>query len=140
MAAREKEIDVSTTEGPDGRARLLYSATMSLDGYISGPAGDQAWLARHLGPNPLIDDLVEAVAVAQAAARGTKYVNVLGADVARQCIELGEVDEILAIVAPVLLGGGTRFFPDGGRGDVALERLSVESLPHATLLWWRVRH
>ena len=30
--------------------------------------------------------------------------NVLGADIARRCLELGELDEVLAIVAPVLLG------------------------------------
>ena len=26
--------------------KLLYSATMSLDGFIAGPGGDMSWLAR----------------------------------------------------------------------------------------------
>lgn len=30
--------------------------------------------------------------------------NVLGANIARHCLELGKLDEVLAIVAPVLLG------------------------------------
>jgi dihydrofolate reductase len=42
-------------------AKLLYSATMSLDGYIAGPDGDASWLTPYLGPNPLVDDLVGRV-------------------------------------------------------------------------------
>ena len=30
-------------------SKLLYSATMSLDGYISGPGGDMSWLSEHVG-------------------------------------------------------------------------------------------
>lgn len=30
-------------------ARLLYSATMSLDGCIAGPDGDMSWLSRFMG-------------------------------------------------------------------------------------------
>jgi hypothetical protein len=30
-------------------ARLLYSATMSLDGFIAGPDGDMSWLSRFMG-------------------------------------------------------------------------------------------
>ena len=30
-------------------AKLLYSATMSLDGFIAGPGGDMSWLSEHLG-------------------------------------------------------------------------------------------
>jgi hypothetical protein len=30
-------------------SRLLYSATMSLDGFIAGPGGDMSWLTEHLG-------------------------------------------------------------------------------------------
>ncbi len=26
-------------------AKLIYSATMSLDGYIAGPRGDMSWLS-----------------------------------------------------------------------------------------------
>ena len=37
--------------------KVLYSATMSLDGYIAGPDGDMSWLAPYLGPNPQVDAL-----------------------------------------------------------------------------------
>ena len=38
---------------------VLYSATMSLDGFIAGPGGDMSWLTEHIGgPNPIADDLV----------------------------------------------------------------------------------
>ncbi|WP_026910818.1 dihydrofolate reductase family protein [Patulibacter minatonensis] len=41
---------------------LIYSATMSLDGFIAGPGGDMSWLTPHLeGPNPDADALVPRV-------------------------------------------------------------------------------
>ena len=43
-------------------SKLLYSATMSLDGFIAGEGGDMSWLKRHLGrPSPEIDDLVSRI-------------------------------------------------------------------------------
>jgi dihydrofolate reductase len=42
-------------------ARFLYSAAMSLDGFISGPDGDMSWLADYLGPNPMVDELIPQV-------------------------------------------------------------------------------
>ena len=30
-------------------ATLIYSAAMSLDGFIAGPGGDMSWLAPHVG-------------------------------------------------------------------------------------------
>ena len=67
---------------------------------------------RPAGPAPgvtFVGDLASAVSAAKAAA-GDKYVNVLGADVARQCLEAGVLDEILALPVPVLLGTGVRVF------------------------------
>jgi dihydrofolate reductase len=42
-------------------AKLLYSATMSLDGFIAGPGGDASWMTEYLGPNPVVDDVIEKV-------------------------------------------------------------------------------
>jgi dihydrofolate reductase len=175
--------------------KVLYSVTMSLDGYIAGPDGDMSWLTPYLGPNPQVDalqmdigalligartfrgddpnrgtdkegafngtwvgpsfvvthhppaepvpdveflpDVTSGLAAAKEAAGG-RYVNVLGADIARQCLDLGELDEVLAIIAPVLLGDGTRLFQHGGGRHVPLERVSVETVPHATNVWMRV--
>jgi dihydrofolate reductase len=84
-----------------------------------------------------VDDFASALAQAKAAA-GDKYVNVLGADIARQCLEAGELDEVLTLIAPVMLGDGTRLFDHPGGHTVALERLSATSVPLATNLWFRV--
>ncbi len=132
-------------------AKLLYSATMSVDGFIAGPGGDMSWLSEHVGeknetadrlleqigaivcgavtffgddpnrgtdaegafggqydgpvvllthrpPQPppeglvVATDLESAVATAKEMA-GDKYVNILGANVARQCIEQQLLDE-----------------------------------------------
>ena len=173
-------------------ARVLYSATMSLDGFIAGPGGDMSWLFPHLGgDDPIVGELIErtgalligrrtfdgddpnrgtenegpfggqwsgpqfvlthrppeapvpgvtfvgdlesATAAARAAA-GDRYVNVLGADVGRQCLEVGALDEILVLIAPVLLGDGVRLFQRPGGADVRLERIP-RSDAH---LWFRV--
>lgn len=40
-------------------ARLIFSATCSLDGYLAGPDGDMSWLTEHLqAPNPQADRLL----------------------------------------------------------------------------------
>jgi len=78
-----------------------------------------------------------SMAVAKAAA-GDKYVNILGAEVARQCLDAGVLDEILVCVAPVLLGDGVRLFDRPGGTNVKLERLSLTHAPRATNLWLRV--
>jgi dihydrofolate reductase len=176
--------------------KLLYSATMSLDGFITGAGGDMSWLTEHIGPNPTVDtligdigallvgnrtfrgddphkgdadregkpfgggwdgpqfvvthspgvavpgvtfvgDIAEGVAAAKSAA-GDKYVNVLGAGVAQQCLDAGLLDEIFVSVAPVLLGDGVRLFDRPGGANVNLERIEVTTAPGATNLWFRV--
>jgi dihydrofolate reductase len=39
-------------------AKFLYSAAMSVDGFIAGPNGDMSWMTDYLGPNPLVDELI----------------------------------------------------------------------------------
>ena len=69
---------------------------------------------------------------------GDRYVNVLGADIARQCLEIGQLDEVLTIVAPVMLGDGTRLFSQPGGRRVQLDQMSVTTVVGATNLWMRV--
>lgn len=177
-------------------AKLLWSFTMSLDGFIAGPGGDMSWLTEYIGPNPTVDEVIDkigallvgnrtfggddphkgttsegkpfgggwtgpqfvlthhapdtpvegvtfvgdlgrAVAAAKAAA-GEQYVNVLGADVARQCLDAGVLDEILVFIAPVLLGDGVRMFSHPGGNNVKLEHLSLTHASQATNIWFRV--
>ena len=60
----------------------------------------------------------EAVRVAKEAADGGDVV-VLGANVARQCLEAGLLDEIIVDVAPVLVGDGVRLFERSGAAGEA---------------------
>jgi dihydrofolate reductase len=66
-------------------------------------------------------DLEEAVATALSAAGG-KDMEILGADVASQCLKRGLVDELLVYVLPVLLGDGTRY------STPAIDRIDLEPL------------
>lgn len=175
-------------------SKVMYSAAMSLDGFIAGPGGDMSWMRPYAGPNPEVDallpdigallignrtfhgddpnkgtdqegayggtyqgpsfvlthdleqeadgvtflgDLESALAAARTAAGG-RYVSVLGADVGRQCLEAGQLDEILVMVLPVLLGDGTRLFDVPGGRNVALEAVSVTQLPTGINVWTRV--
>lgn len=65
----------------------------------------------------------EAVATARTAA-GAKNVLVIGADVTRQCIDAGLLDELRIYLAPLLLGDGVRLFGSPA-GRVALETLAI---------------
>ncbi|MEU4191336.1 dihydrofolate reductase family protein [Kribbella sp. NPDC026611] len=177
-------------------AKVLYSVTMSVDGFITGPGGDMQWMRPYLGPNPAVDELTprigailvgrrshdgddpykgeagegeafgggwsgplfvlthrlperseldvtyvddftKALAAAKEAA-GDRYVNVIGANVAKQCIEAGELDEVLVFYAPVLLGDGTRLFDHPGGRTVPLQRIRSTETPTANGLWFTV--
>jgi dihydrofolate reductase len=177
-------------------AKFLYSAAMSLDGFIAGPGGDMSWMADYLGPNPIVDELITrtgailvgnrtyggddplkgqpgegeafgggwdgpqfvlthrppadsipgvtfvgdidtAIAKSRAGA-GDKYVNILGANVAAQCLRAGVLDEVMVTMTPVLLGDGTRLFEHPGGETVRLEQLSVTHTQRVTNLWYRV--
>jgi dihydrofolate reductase len=84
----------------------------------------------------LTGDIGEAVATALDAAGG-KNLEVLGADVAGQCLQRGLVDEILVYVLPVLLGDGIRF-SSPGLARTELEPLSSTRSRDATILRFRV--
>jgi dihydrofolate reductase len=58
-------------------------------------------------------DIDEAVRLSKDAAAGADVV-VLGANIARQCLEAELLDEIIVHVAPVLIGGGVRLFEREG--------------------------
>jgi dihydrofolate reductase len=84
-----------------------------------------------------VNDLAEGLEQAKAAA-GDKYVSILGADLARQLLARGDVDEVLTVTLPVLLGDGTPLFHEPGGRKVKLERIHHSEVPQATNLWFRV--
>ena len=61
-----------------------------------------------------------------------------GADVIRQALEAGLVEELTIIVAPVVLGGGKRLFEDFST-PLELEHLGVRQSQYATFLDYRVK-
>lgn len=54
-----------------------------------------------------------------------------GADLIRQALAAGKVDELIISTAPVILGAGKRLF-DGFTRDVDLQVAAVHSSPYAT--------
>jgi dihydrofolate reductase len=84
----------------------------------------------------LSGDISQAVATALAAGGG-KDLEILGADVAGQCLQAGLVDEILVYVLPILLGDGVRFSPPG-LGVIGLEPISSTRSGDATMLRFAV--
>jgi dihydrofolate reductase len=82
-------------------------------------------------------DLAEAVTTARAAAGG-KNLEILGADMASQCLQRGLVDEVLVYVLPVLLGDGVRF-STSSLGRIDLEPFSNTQSGPVTMLRFRVR-
>jgi dihydrofolate reductase len=83
------------------------------------------------------DGIQDALARAQAAA-GDRAVNVMGAEMTRQFLRDGLLDEIQINLVPVLLGGGTRLFEDLGRHHMELERTRVVESPAMTHLTFRI--
>ena len=83
-------------------------------------------------------DLDEAMRRARVAA-GEKDVHVMGgADLIRQALAAGYVDELTISIAPVILGGGKRLF-EGFDRSIELEPMRVLHSPFATHLTYRVR-
>jgi dihydrofolate reductase len=178
-------------------ASVIWSTTMSLDGFIAGPDDAMDWVFRFTGAGEgagdliertgailagrrsydvgrkpdqrpearqafgggwsgpqfvlthhpptdeadpsftfLSGDIVEAVATATEAAAG-KDVLVIGADVARQCIDHVLIDEMVIVLLPVLLGDGVRLFARKG-AEVDLATLSVEQFGQVTHLRFAV--
>jgi dihydrofolate reductase len=176
--------------------KVIWSVTMSLDGFIAGPNDEMDWVFQYTDPNPVVDevirttgavlagrrsydvgrkaqrpelrevfgggwsgpqfvlthkapgadpgntflsgDITKAVSTALEAAEG-KNVNVIGADVGRQCIDAGLVDEIVVFLAPILLGDGVRFFSRSGPAPIDLETIGVTQAGQVTNLRFRVR-
>ena len=85
----------------------------------------------------LTGDIGEAVTTALDAA-GSKNLEVLGADVAGQCLQRRLVDEILMYVLPVLLGDGIRF-SSPSLLKTELEPISSTRSGAVTILGFRAR-
>ena len=126
--------------------RRTYEVGKRLAAEMPGPGydGGRQFVLTHVPPHPpdptvtfLTDDIGEAVATARRAAGG-KDLEILGADVAGQCLRRGLVDEILVFVLPVLLGDGIRF-SSPGLSRIDLEPVSTTQSGAVTIIRFRVR-
>ena len=89
------------------------------------------------GAFTFVSGVKEAVERAVEAA-GDKDVNVMGgADVIRQALAAGLIDELTIVTAPVVLGGGKRLF-EGFSSSLDLEQLGVRQSQYATFVDYRV--
>jgi dihydrofolate reductase len=85
-----------------------------------------------------VADLDAALAWAKEQA-GDKDVLIMGgADVIRQALAAGVVEELGVSTAPVVLGAGKALF-DGFQRDVELEPQTVHHSPYATHVWYAVK-
>jgi dihydrofolate reductase len=100
-------------------------------------------VTHHPGDTPqdagftFVDGLDAAIQQARAVAGG-KDVHVMGgADVIRQALRGGYIDELSISIAPLVLGGGKRLF-DGFDQSIELEHLRTLQSPFATHISYRV--
>lgn len=109
------------------RAQAQERDELTAEAYGGAWAGTEIVLTHR--PEELADDpavlaldahIVEAVRQAKEIAQG-RDVQIISADIARQALEHGLVDELQMFTAPVMLGDGTRVFDVPGGRLVAWE-------------------
>jgi dihydrofolate reductase len=84
--------------------KVVYSTT------LESPSTPRTRIERRLDPD----------AVRRLKVEATRDLTVGGAELAGQALRAGLVDELQLLAVPVLVGGGTRAFPDEARSDLEL--------------------
>jgi dihydrofolate reductase len=143
-ADREFFEELVATLGAGVCGRGMYDSSGAWGG--TNPFGGPLFVLTHrLGdaPDPstgfvFVDDLTTAMRQATDAAAGRNVGIGGGADVIRQALGAGLVDELAISTAPVILGAGKRLF-DGFARDVDLEIRMVYHSPYATHVRYAVR-
>ena len=81
----------------------------------------------------------KALSLARHAAAAKDVIVMGGADLVRQFLAAGLVEEFTLTIAPVLLGSGKRLFEGIERTDIGFDRIAVVESPYATHLHYRVQ-
>ena len=89
-------------------------------------------------PFTFVTDGVKSAIEKATVIAGDKNIGVGGADITRQCIKLGLLDEIAIDLVPVLLGQGVRLFEYLGIEPIELESTGVRESPGVTHLSFRI--
>lgn len=115
----------------------------------SGPARRPVFVVTHTAPDPgtvpdggvytfVTDGIGAALEQARAAAEGRTVTVMGGADLGRQYLAAGLLDEISLHVAPRIFGSGTPLFDGLDLGHVELELVDCAHAPEAVHLRYRV--
>jgi dihydrofolate reductase len=122
--------------------RTMYDAAEAWGG--SNPFGAPLFVVTHRPEEEppdagftFVNGLDEAIARAREAAGEKDVLIGGGADVIRQALAAGHIEELAISIAPVILGGGKRLF-DGFNRDLTLEHVSLAQSPFATHITYRV--
>jgi dihydrofolate reductase len=83
-----------------------------------------------------LDDAIERA----RAAAGDKAVNVMGAEVGRQLLTAGVIEELHIDLVPIILGSGATLFGDLPADAVRLEQLEVRPSATVTHIRYRIEH
>lgn len=86
-----------------------------------------AWIDAHPdAPFSFVTDGVEAAITRAQELAGDQVVSVAGGTIARQCLELGLLDEVAVDLVPVVMGAGNRpFFGELSSEDIVLGNPTV---------------
>jgi dihydrofolate reductase len=100
----------------------------------------EEWVRAHPhAPFTFVTEGVEAAIEKARGIAGDKDIGVNGGTIARQCLELGLLDEIHFDLVPVLLGGGVPFFDHVTTAPVLLDGPTVTQGARVTHLHYVVR-
>lgn len=100
----------------------------------------QQWQDDHPdAPFTFVTDGVAAAIEQAAKLADGKVIGVNGGTVARQCLELGLLDEIWVDLVPVVLGGGVPFFEQFGAAPHLLDNPTVVQGERVTHLRYGIR-
>jgi dihydrofolate reductase len=121
-------------EGWWGDDPPFHTAVFVLTHHAREPLEKQGGTTFHF----VTDGIESALEQAKEAAGGKDVALGGGADVARQYLAAGLLDDLALNVVPVLLGDGTRLFEGGAGAGSALESVQVVHAPDVTHLTYRV--
>jgi dihydrofolate reductase len=85
-----------------------------------------------------VNDGIESAVRQARVAAGSKDVILMGADVSKQALRAGLVDEIFLQLSPLLLGGGTRLFEGLDVSRIRLDCTRAVASPYVTHLRYSV--
>lgn len=114
-------------EAPDGVAPLIFVLSHSVPDKVR--LGNRA---------RFVTDLTDALSQAHASAGDKDVLIIGGGTTCNAFLAAGVVDTLLLHIAPIILGGGTRLFPEGPGPTIRLQREGSLSTPDAEHVTYRV--